>query len=137
MNIKHYDYNMNPKMNDQVSNCHLLQFENSEQYISMSKKLCKNILTTGRLTVASLWARTWSRTNATLLRSCFNSSAYLCTSRGGIPQAPLCKKMLFYRSSLANFFVPKFVIIFLSISLNMCFGCSKEPSHREVSFEYP
>ena len=23
----------------------------------------------------------------------------------------------------------KFAIIFLSISLNMCFGCSKEPSH--------
>ena len=28
-------------------------------------------------------------------------------------------------------------IIFLSISLNMCFGCSKEPSHRDGSFEYP
>ena len=27
-------------------------------------------------------------------------------------------------------------IIFLSISLNMCFGCSKEPSHRDGSFEY-
>ena len=24
---------------------------------------------------------------------------------------------------------PKIAIIFLSISLNMCFGCSKEPSH--------
>ena len=29
------------------------------------------------------------------------------------------------------------MIIFLSISLNMCFGCSKEPSHRDGSFEYP
>ena len=29
------------------------------------------------------------------------------------------------------------MIIFLSISLSMCFGCSKEPSHREGSFEYP
>ena len=29
------------------------------------------------------------------------------------------------------------VIIFLSISLNMCFGCSKEPSHQDGSFEYP
>ena len=29
------------------------------------------------------------------------------------------------------------IIIFLSISLNMCFGCSKEPSHRDGSFEYP
>ena len=31
----------------------------------------------------------------------------------------------------------KIVIIFLSISLNMCFGCSKELSPREGSFEYP
>ena len=30
----------------------------------------------------------------------------------------------------------KIVISFLSISLNMCFGCSKEPSHRDTSFEY-
>ena len=29
------------------------------------------------------------------------------------------------------------MIIFLSISLNMCFRCSKEPSHRDGSFEYP
>ena len=34
-------------------------------------------------------------------------------------------------------FERKIVIIFLSISLNMCFGCSKEPSHRDGSFEYP
>ena len=25
----------------------------------------------------------------------------------------------------------------LSVSLKMCFGCSKEPSHREGSFEHP
>ena len=31
----------------------------------------------------------------------------------------------------------KIAIIFLSISLNVCFGCSKEPSHRDGSFEYP
>ena len=30
-----------------------------------------------------------------------------------------------------------FVNIFLPISLNMCFGCSKEQSHRDGSFEYP
>ena len=30
----------------------------------------------------------------------------------------------------------KTAIIFLSISLNMCFGCSKEPSHRDGSSEY-
>ena len=31
----------------------------------------------------------------------------------------------------------KIAIIFLSISLNICFGRSKEPSHRDGSFEYP
>ena len=29
------------------------------------------------------------------------------------------------------------MIIFLSVSLNMCFWCSEEPSHRDGSFEYP
>ena len=29
------------------------------------------------------------------------------------------------------------IVIFLSISFNMCFGCSKEPSHRDGSLEYP
>ena len=29
------------------------------------------------------------------------------------------------------------MVIFLSISLNICFGCSKEPSHQDGSFEYP
>ena len=33
--------------------------------------------------------------------------------------------------------LPKIVIFFLSISLNICFGCSKEPSHRDGSLEYP
>ena len=27
--------------------------------------------------------------------------------------------------------------IFLSINFYICFGCSKEPSHRDGSFEYP
>ena len=31
----------------------------------------------------------------------------------------------------------KDVNIFLPISFNKCFGCSKEPSHRDGSFEYP
>ena len=31
----------------------------------------------------------------------------------------------------------KIAIIVLFISLNMYFGCSKEPSHRDGSFEYP
>ena len=29
------------------------------------------------------------------------------------------------------------LIIFLPISLNICFGCSKELSHLDGSFEYP
>ena len=29
------------------------------------------------------------------------------------------------------------MIIFIPITLNICFGCSKEPSHRDGSFEYP
>ena len=31
----------------------------------------------------------------------------------------------------------KIVNIFLPINLNVCFGCSKEPSHWDSSFEYP
>ena len=34
-------------------------------------------------------------------------------------------------------FERKMAIIFLRIRLNMCFGCLKEPSHRDGSFEYP
>ena len=41
-----------------------------------------------------------------------------------------------YRASYA-FFQCKIAIIYLSISLNMCFGYSKEPSHQDNSFEYP
>ena len=29
------------------------------------------------------------------------------------------------------------MIISLTITFNICFGCSKEPSHRDGSFEYP
>ena len=45
-----------------------------------------------------------------------------------------CKLSKTLNSSLES---EKSMIIFLSISLNMCFGCSKELSHREGSFEYP
>ena len=34
-------------------------------------------------------------------------------------------------------YLREIAIIFLSISLNMCFRCSKEPSHWDCSFEYP
>ena len=36
-----------------------------------------------------------------------------------------------------QFLCAKRCIIFLSISFNICFGCSKESSHRDGSFEYP
>ena len=38
---------------------------------------------------------------------------------------------------VSKFLSEKNVIIFLNISLNMCFGCSKEPSQRDGSFDYP
>ena len=34
-------------------------------------------------------------------------------------------------------FQRKIVNIFLPINFNICFGCSKEPSQQDVSFEYP
>ena len=37
----------------------------------------------------------------------------------------------------SKIFECKIAIIFFSINVNMCFGCSKEPSHRDGSFEYP
>ena len=38
--------------------------------------------------------------------------------------------------SVNQHFERRIVIIFLQSSLNICFGCSKEPSHRGGSFEY-
>ena len=38
---------------------------------------------------------------------------------------------------ISKLFMYKIKIIFLSISLNIRFGCSKEPSYRDGSFEYP
>ena len=37
----------------------------------------------------------------------------------------------------SKMFGRKILIVFLSIGLNMCLGCSKEPSQREGSFEFP
>ena len=34
-------------------------------------------------------------------------------------------------------FALKIVIIFLTVSLNICFGLSKEPSHWDISFDNP
>ena len=41
-----------------------------------------------------------------------------------------------HRASEAKKLEGKIAIIFLPIGFNMCFGCSKEPSHRDGSFEY-
>ena len=41
-----------------------------------------------------------------------------------------------WEQGLRKFYEHKIVIIFLPINLNMCFGCSKEPSHWDSSFEY-
>ena len=43
------------------------------------------------------------------------------------------------RVDLRNLIVcaPKMAFISLPIDLNRCFGCSKEPSHCDGSFEYP
>ena len=38
---------------------------------------------------------------------------------------------------LLKFYLRKILIIFLPINLNICFGCTKEPSHWDGSFEYP
>ena len=41
------------------------------------------------------------------------------------------------KGQLSKINLRKIAVIFLSFSLNMCFGCSKDPSHRDSSFEYP
>ena len=42
-----------------------------------------------------------------------------------------------YALPYSKMFEYKIVNIFLSISLNICLGCSKESSHQDDSFEYP
>ena len=39
--------------------------------------------------------------------------------------------------TVKQIFECRIAIIFSSISINTCFGCSKEPSHWDGSFEYP
>ena len=56
-----------------------------------------------------------------------------------------CEKIQFYFQQfkrrlpvqIRNLYLRKSSIIFLPINLNICFGCSKEPSHCGGSFEYP
>ena len=42
-----------------------------------------------------------------------------------------------HRFNISKKFERNIVNIFLPISFNICFGCSKEPSHWHGSFEYP
>ena len=49
----------------------------------------------------------------------------------------LCEHDEVHIFSLIKNFLPKIVNIFLPIIFSICFGCSKEPSHRDDSFEYP
>ena len=44
---------------------------------------------------------------------------------------------LFIYVQLSKTFEFKIVVIFLPINANICFWCSKEPSHRDGSFDYP
>ena len=44
---------------------------------------------------------------------------------------------MYKQVKINKIFESKFVNIFLTISLNICFVCSKEPSHRDGTFEYP
>ena len=44
---------------------------------------------------------------------------------------------LFYTIRTSKIFQRKITVIFLAINGNMCFGCSKEWSHRDDSFEHP
>ena len=50
--------------------------------------------------------------------------------------ATLSRK-LYSVGQISKFVQRKIAIIYSSISLYMCFGCSKEPSHYDSSFEYP
>ena len=52
-------------------------------------------------------------------------------------QIPFSNLPIFHRASYAKKIHRKIVIIFLSISLNLCFVCLKELSHLDDSFEYP
>ena len=54
-----------------------------------------------------------------------------------LPCGLLSHLLMHFGSLYYKIFYHKIINIFLSISLNMCFGCSKEPSHWDGSFEYP
>ena len=58
---------------------------------------------------------------------CFMQSAAI--SLMSVTDKQSWNKVLYLSSDLGKCLQREFVIIFLPISLNICFGCSKEPSH--------
>ena len=52
-------------------------------------------------------------------------------------RARICHSHRSKRSNQANMFCLKLLCFCLPIDLNICFGCLKEPSHRDGSFEHP
>ena len=40
----------------------------------------------------------------------------------------------YFIGPVRTFYLRTFLIIFLPINQNMCFGCSKEPSHNNICF---
>ena len=53
------------------------------------------------------------------------------------PMSSTTRRQKCSEGQLSKKFQRKIGIIFLPISLKMCFGCSKELSHQVGSFEYP
>ena len=49
----------------------------------------------------------------------------------------VAKLILIARPKVNKKIQRKILNIFLPIIFSICFGCSKEPSHRDSSFEYP
>ena len=68
----------------------------------------------------------------------FFESPPTCSAVDTIKMNEGCSVELRHRASFrSKYFQRKIAIIFLSINFNMCFGCLKELSHCDGSFEYP
>ena len=81
-------------------------------YIFKILLTCRNVIKIGKQ----------SAPNNSISTNLYFSSSFLSVSKG------LDKQKSFQRI---------IVNIFLRINFNRCFGCSKEPSHQDGSFEYP
>ena len=80
-----------------------------------------------------------SPTLVTLVSTCTKTKSIKLISIGKITLVPVAFLMALsiLDYSINKIFHRKIVIIFLPIIFHICFGCSKEPSHRDGSFEYP